>query len=46
MVDGYVQLTNEMTIKRLLEANKDLIAPGLSRYGKLWSNYWGAIGSG
>ena len=44
-VDGYVQLTNGATLKRLVEANRDLVAPALSRYAKLWSNYWGAIGS-
>ena len=45
-LDGYVQLTNGMTLKRLIESNKDLIAPGMSRFGKLWSNYWGAVATG
>ena len=46
MVDGYVQLTNEMVLKRLIESNKDIVAPAMSRFGKLWSNFWGAIASG
>lgn len=44
-VDGYVQLTNLAVIGELIKTNVELVAPGMSRYGKLWSNYWGAVAS-
>lgn len=44
-VDGYVQLTNPAVIGELMKTDMELVAPGMSRYGKLWSNYWGAVAS-
>ncbi|CAG5089002.1 Oidioi.mRNA.OKI2018_I69.PAR.g12045.t1.cds [Oikopleura dioica] len=44
-VDGYVQLTNAAVVGELMKTGLELVAPGMSRYGKLWSNYWGAVAS-
>ncbi|TGZ56001.1 hypothetical protein CRM22_010249 [Opisthorchis felineus] len=42
-VDSTVQLTNPHTIEHLIQMNRSMIAPMLSRRGKLWSNFWGAL---
>ncbi|KER26570.1 hypothetical protein T265_06214 [Opisthorchis viverrini] len=42
-VDAVVQLTNPHTIEHLIQMNRSMIAPMLSRRGKLWSNFWGAL---
>lgn len=42
-VDSDVALTNPDILKILIEENKSVIAPMLSRHGKLWSNFWGAL---
>uniref|UniRef100_A0A7N9AMV3 procollagen-lysine 5-dioxygenase n=1 Tax=Mastacembelus armatus TaxID=205130 RepID=A0A7N9AMV3_9TELE len=42
-IDSAVALTNPDTIRILIEENKPVIAPMLSRHGKLWSNFWGAL---
>lgn len=44
-VDGSVVLTNKNTLKILIEQNRPVLAPIVSRHGKLWSNFWGALGS-
>ncbi|XP_078101512.1 multifunctional procollagen lysine hydroxylase and glycosyltransferase LH3 [Sander vitreus] len=42
-IDSDVALTNPDTLRILIEENKAVIAPMLSRHGKLWSNFWGAL---
>uniref|UniRef100_A0A8C4GN35 procollagen-lysine 5-dioxygenase n=1 Tax=Dicentrarchus labrax TaxID=13489 RepID=A0A8C4GN35_DICLA len=42
-IDSDVALTNVDTLRILIEENKSVIAPMLSRHGKLWSNFWGAL---
>ncbi|XP_076842261.1 multifunctional procollagen lysine hydroxylase and glycosyltransferase LH3-like [Brachyhypopomus gauderio] len=42
-IDSDVALTNPDILRILIEENKSVIAPMLSRHGKLWSNFWGAL---
>ncbi|XP_060951645.1 multifunctional procollagen lysine hydroxylase and glycosyltransferase LH3 [Limanda limanda] len=42
-IDSDVALTNPDTLRILIEENKSVIAPMLSKHGKLWSNFWGAL---
>ncbi|EGW10258.1 Procollagen-lysine,2-oxoglutarate 5-dioxygenase 2 [Cricetulus griseus] len=42
-VDADVVLTNPRTLKNLIEQNRKIIAPLVTRHGKLWSNFWGAL---
>ncbi|KAM4714261.1 multifunctional procollagen lysine hydroxylase and glycosyltransferase LH3 [Anableps anableps] len=42
-IDSDVALTNPDTLRILMEENKPVIAPMLSKHGKLWSNFWGAL---
>lgn len=42
-IDAAVALTNPDTLRILIEENKSVIAPMLSKHGKLWSNFWGAL---
>ncbi|XP_049424197.1 multifunctional procollagen lysine hydroxylase and glycosyltransferase LH3 isoform X7 [Epinephelus fuscoguttatus] len=42
-IDSEVALTNPDTLRILIEENKSVIAPMLSKHGKLWSNFWGAL---
>uniref|UniRef100_A0A6I8QMR6 procollagen-lysine 5-dioxygenase n=1 Tax=Xenopus tropicalis TaxID=8364 RepID=A0A6I8QMR6_XENTR len=42
-VDADVVLTNPDTLYILIQENKKVIAPMVSRSGKLWSNFWGAL---
>uniref|UniRef100_A0A672YDU0 procollagen-lysine 5-dioxygenase n=1 Tax=Sphaeramia orbicularis TaxID=375764 RepID=A0A672YDU0_9TELE len=42
-IDSDVALVNPDTLRILIEENKSVIAPMLSRHGKLWSNFWGAL---
>ncbi|XP_061664656.1 multifunctional procollagen lysine hydroxylase and glycosyltransferase LH3 isoform X1 [Syngnathoides biaculeatus] len=42
-IDSDVVLTNPDTLRILMEENKSVIAPMLSKPGKLWSNFWGAL---
>ncbi|XP_066527094.1 multifunctional procollagen lysine hydroxylase and glycosyltransferase LH3 [Hoplias malabaricus] len=42
-IDSDVALTNKDTLRILIEENKSVIAPMMSRHGKLWSNFWGAL---
>jgi hypothetical protein len=44
-IDGTVTLTNRDTFKLLIEQNRTMITPMLSKHGKLWSNFWGAVGN-
>ncbi|KAM6976630.1 procollagen-lysine,2-oxoglutarate 5-dioxygenase 1 isoform 2-T2 [Aplochiton taeniatus] len=42
-VDVEVVLKNEDTLKILIEQNRPVIAPMITRPGRLWSNFWGAL---
>ncbi|XP_056299129.1 multifunctional procollagen lysine hydroxylase and glycosyltransferase LH3 [Pseudoliparis swirei] len=42
-IDSDVALTNRDTLRTLIQENKSVVAPMLSRHGKLWSNFWGAL---
>lgn len=42
-LDADTVITNPQTLRILIEANRKVIAPMLSRHGKLWSNFWGAL---
>ncbi|KAA0704961.1 Procollagen-lysine,2-oxoglutarate 5-dioxygenase 2 [Triplophysa tibetana] len=42
-IDADVMLTNRQTLKLLMEQNRKIIAPLVTRHGKLWSNFWGAL---
>lgn len=42
-IDSDVALINLDILRILIEENKSVIAPMLSRHGKLWSNFWGAL---
>ncbi|CAL4066713.1 unnamed protein product, partial [Meganyctiphanes norvegica] len=45
VVDSEAHLNNPFVLKLLIEQNRDLVAPMLSRPYKAWSNFWGAITS-
>ncbi|XP_056155330.1 procollagen-lysine,2-oxoglutarate 5-dioxygenase 2 isoform X2 [Lampris incognitus] len=42
-IDSDVMLTNQQTLKSLIEQNRKIIGPLVTRHGKLWSNFWGAL---
>ncbi|XP_023267265.1 procollagen-lysine,2-oxoglutarate 5-dioxygenase 1 isoform X1 [Seriola lalandi dorsalis] len=42
-VDIEVVLKNENTLKILIEQNLPIVAPMITRTGRLWSNFWGAL---
>uniref|UniRef100_A0AAR2J6W4 Procollagen-lysine,2-oxoglutarate 5-dioxygenase 1 n=1 Tax=Pygocentrus nattereri TaxID=42514 RepID=A0AAR2J6W4_PYGNA len=42
-VDVEVVLKNDETLKILIELNKPFIAPMLTKPGRLWTNFWGAL---
>ncbi|NWU45524.1 PLOD1 dioxygenase, partial [Hylia prasina] len=42
-LDAEVVLKNTETLRLLIEQNKLVIAPLVSRHEKLWSNFWGAL---
>ncbi|TKS77016.1 Procollagen-lysine,2-oxoglutarate 5-dioxygenase 1 [Collichthys lucidus] len=42
-VDIEVVLKNEDTLKVLVEQNLPIVAPMITRAGRLWSNFWGAL---
>ncbi|KAL7399025.1 hypothetical protein ABVT39_018749 [Epinephelus coioides] len=43
MLDIEVVLKNENTLKILIEQNLPIVAPMITRAGRLWSNFWGAL---
>ncbi|CAH8872001.1 unnamed protein product [Trichobilharzia szidati] len=45
VLDSIAQLTNPKTLDHLVKMNRSIIAPLLTRRGKAWSNFWGALGS-
>ncbi|XP_053908692.1 multifunctional procollagen lysine hydroxylase and glycosyltransferase LH3-like [Cuculus canorus] len=42
-LDADVVLTHNDTLRALLTQNRRVLAPLLSRPGRLWSNFWGAL---
>ncbi|XP_024915017.1 procollagen-lysine,2-oxoglutarate 5-dioxygenase 1 isoform X1 [Cynoglossus semilaevis] len=42
-IDIEVVLKNENTLKILIEQNLPIVAPMITRVGRLWSNFWGAL---
>ena len=44
-VDSDAFIDNNLTLKLLIEQNRDVIAPFLIRPYKAWSNFWGALTS-
>ncbi|RVE71226.1 hypothetical protein OJAV_G00072610 [Oryzias javanicus] len=42
-LDVEVVLKNEKTLKILMEQNRPVVAPMITRAGRLWSNFWGAV---
>ncbi|KAM6983204.1 procollagen-lysine,2-oxoglutarate 5-dioxygenase 1 isoform 2-T2 [Tautogolabrus adspersus] len=42
-LDVEVVLKNEDTLKILIEQNLPIVAPMITRAGRLWSNFWGAL---
>lgn len=42
-IDVDVVLKNEDTLRILIEHNKPFIAPMLTKPGRLWTNFWGAL---
>ncbi|XP_020486042.1 procollagen-lysine,2-oxoglutarate 5-dioxygenase 1 isoform X3 [Labrus bergylta] len=42
-LDVEVVLKNENTLKILIEQNLPIVAPMITRAGRLWSNFWGAL---
>ncbi|CAF94612.1 unnamed protein product, partial [Tetraodon nigroviridis] len=42
-VDVDVVLKNQSTLRTLIEHNLPIVAPMLTRAGRLWSNFWGAL---
>ncbi|KAM4702884.1 procollagen-lysine,2-oxoglutarate 5-dioxygenase 1 [Rhinophrynus dorsalis] len=44
-IDAQVVLKNPSVLRSLIEQNKFIIAPLVSRLQNLWSNFWGALSS-
>uniref|UniRef100_A0A8C9WRR2 Procollagen-lysine,2-oxoglutarate 5-dioxygenase 1 n=1 Tax=Scleropages formosus TaxID=113540 RepID=A0A8C9WRR2_SCLFO len=42
-LDAEVVLKNTDTLRILIEQNRPIIAPMITRPGKLWTNFWGAL---
>ncbi|XP_075882821.1 procollagen-lysine,2-oxoglutarate 5-dioxygenase 1 isoform X2 [Nelusetta ayraudi] len=42
-MDVEVVLKNENTLKILIEQNLPIVAPMITRAGRLWSNFWGGL---
>ncbi|XP_018319536.1 procollagen-lysine,2-oxoglutarate 5-dioxygenase 3 isoform X2 [Agrilus planipennis] len=42
-IDSLAVLDNPKTLRLLQEQNRTVVAPLLARYGKSWSNFWGAL---
>nr|XP_033780158.1 multifunctional procollagen lysine hydroxylase and glycosyltransferase LH3 [Geotrypetes seraphini]XP_033780159.1 multifunctional procollagen lysine hydroxylase and glycosyltransferase LH3 [Geotrypetes seraphini] len=41
--DADIAITNPDILQILVQENRKVIAPMMSRHGKLWSNFWGAL---
>lgn len=42
-LDSESHIDNPETLRKLLEANRTVIAPMLKRHDSLWTNFWGAL---
>lgn len=42
-LDSLARLEEPNSLRYLIETNRTIVAPMLSRPGKLWSNFWGAM---
>ncbi|XP_033115227.1 procollagen-lysine,2-oxoglutarate 5-dioxygenase 1-like [Anneissia japonica] len=42
-IDSPSQIHNPRLIKILIEQNRTVLAPMFTKYGRLWSNFWGAL---
>nr|XP_037840962.1 procollagen-lysine,2-oxoglutarate 5-dioxygenase 1 isoform X2 [Chlorocebus sabaeus] len=42
-MDADVALTEPNSLRLLIQQNKNVIAPLMTRHGRLWSNFWGAL---
>nr|XP_023029790.1 procollagen-lysine,2-oxoglutarate 5-dioxygenase 1 [Leptinotarsa decemlineata] len=42
-VDSVVHIDNPFTLRLLIEQNRTVIAPMVTRPGKAWSNFWGSL---
>lgn len=45
VLDADVVIDNPQTLRILIEQNRSIIAPKISKHEKLWSNFWGDIGN-
>ncbi|CAL8073547.1 unnamed protein product [Calicophoron daubneyi] len=44
MIDGIVHVNASNILEHLVHMNRSIVAPVMTRRGKLWANFWGAIG--
>ncbi|CAH0558083.1 unnamed protein product [Brassicogethes aeneus] len=42
-LDSIAHLDNPQTLKLLIEQNRTIVAPMLTRPGRAWSNFWGSL---
>ena len=42
-VDSVAHIDNALTLKLLIEQNRDVIAPMMIRPYQAWSNFWGSL---
>lgn len=45
-IDADVQIDDSEVLRELLNLNKQFVAPVVSKYNELWSNFWGALTEG
>ncbi|XP_017472673.1 PREDICTED: procollagen-lysine,2-oxoglutarate 5-dioxygenase 1 [Rhagoletis zephyria] len=45
-VDAAVQVDDPQMLRELLIMNRQFVAPVVSKYDELWSNFWGALSDG
>uniref|UniRef100_A0A034VR52 procollagen-lysine 5-dioxygenase n=1 Tax=Bactrocera dorsalis TaxID=27457 RepID=A0A034VR52_BACDO len=45
-VDAAVQIDDPQLLRELLIMNRQFVAPVVSKYDELWSNFWGALSDG
>eukprot|EP00048_Salpingoeca_helianthica_P000721 m.43563 g.43563 ORF g.43563 m.43563 type:complete len:833 (+) comp10795_c0_seq1:96-2594(+) len=43
LITSLFRITRNDTIEFLIKQNRTVIAPMMTRYGKTWSNFWGAV---
>lgn len=42
-LDGDGHLENRNTLRHLVETNRSVVAAMMTRHGRVWSNFWGAV---